>query len=631
MAKFRSLAAVMLGLAMAGCSEDYLTTSPQTILTDEQVWGEPARVLGVLSNFYNRLPRHIGLEQGQYENMATYDEAIWSSGTGWEGRNQMLNYGYGQWTLYNNGGSSYGLIRDINLAIDNITETESQKMSAVQKQEFLAELRFIRAFVYFEHVKRMGGVPIVTEQLIYDFSGDPSYLQQPRDTEAAVYDFIADELDAIIPLLGNEGSKTRANSSTALALKSRAMLYAGSLAKFNNEMTSPITLPGGEVGIPASRADGYFQASLDASVALLNSGRFQLYQSNPDLGENFYEVTAQKSGNPEVIFAEDYSVSAGHSHLFTLQSIPRSQNLESPNGFGGSAISPSLSLVEAFDYLDNSEGTLRGVGDGSNTAAGQANWIFYEDLDDIFEGKDHRLYGTVIYPGTNFAGRPITLQAGVYVWNEGAGKYDRVEGSRNSTYDDGGVLVGADGPLRNDTYTSATGFLIRKFLDPAPGAPTSALGSDMWWVHFRLGEIYLNAAEAAYELGNVPDALDYINTLRARAGFETDLTSIDRDRIRNERRVELAFEDHRVWDLIRWRTAHEVWNGVTGDPVAHIHTLFGYRVVRPGHPNDGTYVFDKAPSTRQTAPRFFRMGNYYSQIPNNVVDNNPLVVRNPFH
>src|SRR5690606_19822880 len=234
-------------------------------------------------------------------------------------------------------------------------------------------LRFLRAFVYFEHVKRMGGVPIITEQMVYDFSGDPSYLQRPRNTEAEVYDFIASEVDAIANQLGNAGSVTRANRNTALALKSRAMLYAASIARHNNEMPTPISLPGGEVGIPASRAVEYYQKSLDASRAIIESGAYQLYQSDPNLGENFYKALTTKSGNNEVIFVRDYSVAAGKSHLFTLQTIPRSQRLESPSGFGGSAISPSLSLVESFDYLDGSPGTLKGVGTGSNTAAGQAN------------------------------------------------------------------------------------------------------------------------------------------------------------------------------------------------------------------------------------------------------------------
>jgi hypothetical protein len=151
-------------------------------------------------------------------------------------------------------------------------------------------------------------------------------------------------------------------------------------------------------------------------------------------------------------------------------------------------------------------------------------------------------------------------------------------------------------------------------------------------VLFRLGEVYMNAAEAAYELGLETEALGYINELRERAGFPPNsLTSLSRGKIRSERWSELALEDHRLWDLIRWRIAHEVWNGVRGTPTADMYVLFPYRVMHPGHPNDGKFVFDRFVSNVNTAPRFFRMGNYYSEIPNAAVSANPELIRNPFH
>jgi starch-binding outer membrane protein, SusD/RagB family len=223
------------------------------------------------------------------------------------------------------------------------------------------------------------------------------------------------------------------------------------------------------------------------------------------------------------------------------------------------------------------------------------------------------------------------MQAGVYVWNEAAGRYAKVEGAPNSRYQDGGVLTGADGP-RHEDYLSATGFYLRKYFDTNPAAATSATGSDMWWVRFRLGEVYLNAAEAAFELGLEGEAVGYVNTLRVRAGFPANsLASLSRDRIRNERRVELAFEDHRVWDVKRWRIAHELWDGTRANPDANIYALYPYRIVRPGHENHGKYVFDKFISPRNPTPRHFRMGNYYSEIPGSALAGNPKLVRNPFH
>ena len=84
-----------------------------------------------------------------------------------------------------------------------------------------------------------------------------------------------------------------------------------------------------------------------------------------------------------------------------------------------------------------------------------------------------------------------------------------------------------------------------------------------------MGEIYLNAAEASFELGDEdPGALFYINKLRERAGFPANsLTSLTLEKIQNERRVEMAFEDQRYFDLKRWRIADDVWDGDESETV----------------------------------------------------------------
>jgi hypothetical protein len=252
-------------------------------------------------------------------------------------------------------------------------------------------------------------------------------------------------------------------------------------------------------------------------------------------------------------------------------------------------------------------------------------------LQDVFANKDARLYGTVIYPGTTFRGLEVQIQAGVKVWN--GSDYQTVESDvLGSRYTDGGLLTGASGPQRAQTEVSNTGFYLRKYIDPAPGASTRGIRSDMWWVRFRYAEVLLNAGEAALELNLLPEALGYVNQVRERAGFRPNsLTELTLPKIQNERRVEFAFEDHRVWDLKRWRIAHEVWNGSEANPDAVMYALYPYRVVRPGHPTHNTYVFDKLRAPRFRAPRNFQMGNYYSSIDQTVLNNNPKIVRNPFH
>lgn len=618
---------VLALLFLSGCAENWLDRQPQNLILEEQIWNDPKLITGLLANYYDRLPHHNDLNHGStsdaaapikegWQDFAAYDEAMWSNND--DARNNIISYSFNRWQYWD-----YGLVRDINLALENI-EKFSTKLSPTQKTQFAAELRFVRAFVYFDLVKRMGGVPIVTKQLLYDFNGDPSYLQQPRNKEEEVYDFIGAELDAIKDLLGNAGSNTRANKFTAMALKSRAMLYAASIAKYNGKMASPISTPGGEVGIPAARANDYYAKALAASEEVINSGNYRLYKTNPNLGENFYDAVTKKSANQEIILAQDFLVSKDKRHGFTYDNIAR--NVREDN-LSSSSITPSLNLVEDYEYLDGTSGELR----TKNT--GGSDYVYYDNPQDIFANKDARLYGTIIYPGTSFRGTPVQIQAGVKLWNPTTNSFQNVESNTlGSTYEDGGLLTGSSGPQRSQTEVTNSGFYLRKYVDQTAMSSTRGIRSDMWWVRFRLGEIYLNASEAALELGKSADALKYVNEVRERAGFGvSSLKTLNLEKLQNERRVELAFEDHRVWDLKRWRIAHEVWNGNTTNPDAMIYALYPYRVVRPGHATHGKYVFDKIVAPRFRAPRFFQMGNYYSAIGQSVIDNNPKIVRNPFH
>lgn len=606
-----------MGLLFSSCKKDWLERTPKDIILEDQVWNDPVMITGLLANYYDRFPTETGLE-GNFRNAANYADAMWSGYSGEDWRNNIINYGFESWRYWD-----YGLIRDINLAIESI-EAYGENLTEQQKAEFSAELRFQRAFIYFEMVKRMGGVPLVTSQLIYDYSGDPSDLQLPRAKESEIYDFIASEMDAIKDQLGNAGSNTRANKYTALALKSRAMLYAASLAKYNNQMGSPIQTPNGEVGISASLADDYYRKSLEASLEIINSGVYSLYQNNPDPGANFQELFLSKSDNPEIIFAKDFLADKNKRHGFTYENIVRSVR---EDNLASSGITPGLGLVESYEYLDGTKGELK------IRTADNSDFIYYDDPENLFANKDGRLYGTIIYPGSTFKGLEIEIQAGVMLWDAASNSYETIEGSAlGSNFTDGDLLTSAAGPHRSIQEVSNTGFYLRKYVDIGKGTSTRGILSDVWWVWFRLGEVYLNAAEAAFELGQA-NAVDYINVLRERAGFgPNSLSNLTIEKIRNERRVELAFEDHRLWDLKRWRIAHTVLNGNASNEDAMIYALYPYRVVRPGDAaRDGKYVFVKMLAPRFRAPRFFRVENYYSSIAQDVRNNNPKIVPNPGH
>lgn len=605
------IALMIVGLFTSCNEDDWLQRTPKDRITDEQLWNDPNMILGLLANYYDRLPQLAGVFNTGTN--AEFDDAMWSGHVDQNWRND-IHYGDDYARYWD-----YTFIRDINLSLENLDQY-SVKLSDAQKNQFNAELRFIRAYVYFELVKRMGGVPLITSQLIYDGSGDPSSLQIPRAKESEVYDFIYSEIQEIKGnLTETVGSRTRANKITALALQSRAMLYAGSIAKYNSLMSSPISTTGGEVGIPANMANDYYQKSLSASEEIIADPEYELYNpAGSAKGENFYKLFFDKSAK-EVIFAKDFMT--GKVHGFTYDNVVRSFRTDIE---GSSILTPSLSLVESFEYLDGSKGTLK-------DKDAQGNYITYTNMADIFANKDARLYGTVVYPGSQFRNMPVNMQAGVAIWEDG--EYTFKVGNLGSAHDDGGVLTGFDGPRNDDQYVSNTGFYLRKFVSESPQDGVRPSLASNWWTWFRLGEIYLNAGEAAFELGQTAKALNYINEVReAHGGFPANsLTELTIETIQNERRVELAFEDHRFFDLKRWRIADKVWNGLETDANAVVHGLYPYRVIRPGHPDDGKYIFDRMRPTRFRRARFFKMANYYSSIDPSVLNNNPKLVKNPFH
>ncbi len=608
-------------LAFAGCDNDeFLDREPTNILGEDQVWENEDLVFSVLADLYNRLPDYQGLEN--WWEYANFDETF-ASNAGDYWRHQNQEYGYGDWGMWD-----YGYIRDLNLFIQKCEVADG--LSTEARDRFLAEAKFIRAMVYFEHVKRMGGVPLILEPLEYDYSGDPTYLQYPRAKEHEVYDFVIEEMESVKNDLPNGGTRSRATKGAALALISRAALYAGSIAKYG-QITPEVSLPGGEVGIPVGMAGAYYTKSLNASEEIMGLGTYQLYDQDPDKSENYTNIFLNKNSNNEVILAKDFLVQ-GRTHGFTIENIPRS--LREENTSGGK-MNPSLNLVQSYELLDNTFAELP-------TKDESGNPIFYDDPMDIFEGRDPRLLGTVIVPGSTFRGKEVDIWAGYKLKDGSVITSGQLGGQAQLPGSSGTVqVVGFDGPIDQLEWSAQNGFYLRKYVDTSVGSGQRGTGSSVWLVRFRYAEILLNAAEAAFELGDNEKAAEYMNQVRRRAGFPVDLTAseIDFDRIVHERKVELAFENHILWDKKRWRLAHRIWNGVTadltndpGDALAVSTRVFGlkpYKYYEPGSPNDGKWIFEEfVPAPVFNAHRF-RLGNYYSLIGDNVRNNNPKIVRNP--
>lgn len=637
-------------LALGGCLDDWLTTAPQTILTDEQLYSDPQLVVNLLADYYDRLPMREGPqgvgETGTWIAWEGYDEGIIS-------RQNTGNVNAGN--VGSPANYSYTLIRDIHVAMNGVEQASDADLLG-QKARFLAELRFLRAYLYFDMVKRHGGVPLITERMVYDPAVGVGALQVPRSSEAEVYDFIYNEMMAVKNDLPKQSSeKRRATWGAAMALISRSQLYAGSIATHNYELTTPLLLTdegaaanaywadlgqaGNKlvVGIPQSRAVEFYTRSLAASDSLIasSSGYALLQESDPSVAFHNNFVTKEHS---EAIFVKDFA--GTKLHVFRMRGSPQSMRVATHLNWGGSEIGATLNVVENFDRLDGTRGPLLGTGNSTDanqsacTEACQAGWIYYDTPGQIFENYDGRLAGTVLHPGGDLGGLVPQVQTGVAAWNESLGRYVlTVGGIPGAPYEPDpsfGVQVGVDGTSPNNPYHNNTGFWIKKYLNPNPANGAAPPGGDNTWViYFRLGEIYMNATEAAFQLGDEPAALGYINTLRQRAGFPPNsLTSLTMEKIQQERWSELAYEDHRLWDLRRWRIAHEVWDGNASNPSTRLWVISAYRVYRPGHPNHNKWVFNRHPHIQNQNGKNFGIANYYSQIPQGSINNNPLLVQN---
>lgn len=482
----------------------------------------------------------------------------------------------------------------------------------------------------------MGGVPLITKSLNYDFSGNVEALQIPRAKESEVYDFIISEAEAIKGLLPvNVGEKSRATPAAVLAMESRAALYAASIAKYGAS-TPQVTLPGGEVGIPASAATGYYTKALAAAKEIISgtAGNYSLYKQLPDLSDNFANLFLDKSSS-ESIWVEDFKANGGKTHGFTTNDQPFSISDE---GLDAGRLNPSLNLVESFEKLDNTYAAM-----ATKNASGDP--IYYTDQLDMFAGRDARLAGTVLLPNGLFKGKRTEVYAGYQLGN------GTVISSSDATItqDVPGLgkvqVVGKDGPVNGAEFRTQTGFYIRKYLDPTVGSGRRGRGSDVNFIRYRYAEVLLNAAEADAELGNYAEASSYINQVRLRAGLTTPLVLSAAnyfDRIVHERRVELAFEGHTLFDMKRWRIADAVWDGnsmsVT-DLVANIGKatkrstqpfgLWPYKYYNPGNVNNGKWIFKETKPSPVTGSNRFLLGNYYSRIGDDVIAANPKIVKQP--
>lgn len=570
--------AFLLMVSATSCSKDFLDRRPRDLIIEDDAYGSQSGVEALTVKLYNDMLledfNYTVAEDGGYLSTTT-DEALrsytWGAGTI---NGAVVGNWFGSW--------DYAKIRRVNSFIEKLP---TANITDDLKARFLAEARYIRAFHYFQLVKRYGGVPLVTKTQEYAFGDDVAGLFVQRSKEDEIYAFVEQELNDIIDVLPenhNSANQNRINRYTALALKSRAMLFAASIATYGQVQID------GLVGIPKNKAEKYWRSSLAASQAIIDAKKYSLYKGDADKALNFQNLFL-KENNSEVIFNKVYRTpEVGHSYDF--MNAPQSFKVDY-----GCATSPTLDLVEEYEYVDGSSGELK-INDS------QGKPIVYANPADIFKNKDPRLLATIMLPFSPWQGGQLEIRRGVIKDEVKITAENLTTGypQASSSF----KIVGKDGPLTTADPTK-TGFYVKKSMDPTKRVNYNE--SVTPYIVFRYGEILLNYAEAAFELGLIPDALKYVNEIRDRAGIALK-TSITLEQIRHERKVELAFENHRLWDIRRWRTATTVLNNT------QFHALYPWLVWEEGKdPSQMKYIFEKVNAPKNT--RTFPEKLYYEPVP----------------
>jgi hypothetical protein len=512
MKKIKLLTGFLFCLAIISCKKNFLdNTGPEDKITSDQVWQTPALAMQVINGAYQALPAG----HTWFMLMSATDEGYFA----YNDLNSPFTYGYispdylGCFDQYAWAWAEldwswqkvYLNIRNINLAIANLEQvpfaTESERSNAK------ADAHFLRGFSYFLLLAQFGGVPL------YD---RPVALGQDykiaRSSFEETVNFIVADLDIAINLfdVSQVGTiKTRGDKGVAMATKAKVLLYAASDLHNNTKngvVTSGYSNPE-LVGYTGGDALARWQAAKDAAKAVIDLNKYHLYNQNADKVRNFEEVFVKRSD-------EDIFLRYADRLVDVYYALGRTPIVQGTPGYGGYAQNAVLgNLVDDFEMSDG----------------GRFDWNNPAHAANPYANRDPRLYASVLFEGSPWYERASTNDTvRMGYWPDGSGGFD----------------------------AQYTNYWLRKFIDVerGPMAYSGEYDKCPAWIRLRYAEVLLNYAEACIELGQDAEARTYLNMIRARAGMPDIIESGPalKERYRNERRVELAFEEQRFFDVRRW-------------------------------------------------------------------------------
>jgi starch-binding outer membrane protein, SusD/RagB family len=524
-------AAVLFGLT--GCN-GILDLAPKDQLSDvDEVFADPNLTEAFLNDIYR------GMGHGLYEIMLSSitDETHFIHNYNTERIVQAVitpsdrgALDDGRLSHYSWAGN-FGRVRQANIFLSKIDATTFDN---AWKQRMKGEAHFLRAYFYHNMMRMYGGVPLITK--VYGLNDDFAIARNSLKETVAFIVAHADTAAGLLPLSHSAANLGRATRGAALALKARVLLYAASdlysvnpSGRTENGYTNP------------EDRTALWRAAKNAARQVMDLGIYRLFRPSPasaqEATQNYADLFLQKTSE-EAIMSRFFLTSRGGAD----GSHPGRDN--GPNGYhtwGGNT--PIQNLIDDYRMANGSKF------DWNNPAHAAAP---YQD-------RDPRFYASILYDGAPWRERPDDVKS--------LDAYGVIQTFRGLTIrctcaDSNKVVGGLDtrqSPVE-DWNGSYSGYYIRKMIDPSYNHQFTR--QEVPWIFFRYAEILLNYAEASIELNELDDAVNALNQIRRRAGMPEFSAGLGqtalREEYRNERRIEMAFEEQRFFDVRRWMIAPTV-------------------------------------------------------------------------
>ena len=531
---------IAIAAGMLSC-EDYLNTLPGDKYDDATIWQNTNLIDSYVFGIYKGVPYPFNW----YVSASMVDEAVpiqddgvmtrvlTSTMTPEEQGAFAPNWASamdGWWWSY-----AWRNIRACNLFFDKIEFANNTIDS--YKEQLKGEVHFLRAYFYYLLLVQYGGVPIIDWVINI---GDNYNI--PRNSFEETVNFIVSDLDAALAdnRLASQTDKTRATIGAVLALKSRVLLYAASDLYHSNASWAAGFAHPELIGYVSGNRNELYQKAKEAAEEVMSLG-YSLYESYPDPAENFQQLFLEMSSNEQIFIAIYDKV----NHYWPTDWIAWVYGTPSYGGWALNQVTGNL--ANAFE---NRDGTA---------------FNFAVQKENPYANRDPRFYATILFQGSPW--------------------YINSFGILTPTTIDITTATGAD---YNKGRT--TGYYIKKFISPAENDYYNGTAQPQPYIQIRYAEVLLNYAEACLGLGEEANARFALNMIRKRAGMpelpagETGQALIER--YRNERRVELAWENHRFFDVRRWMIPEQAYVDATGvafDGSSFTEVVFEHRAWNDSH------------------------------------------------